>query len=195
MFVLFCQRSFCIELCQLDVTSFPFRMTSWHRNAWEVIRRALEYFAHAAKARYCCCCSICLVVHYSRLDVYFWTIYEQVSPSQFEAHAGWASRRKPWVFLWFFFGIFSGHLFWVTILSEYIVWGIWFPPQFPFAVTCTSIHQMESPFMSCQYNCQNWGSYQQRKTMICARSAQMEGTFYVVIAALEPSMQVFTFVW
>lgn len=58
-------------LCHLNVTCFPFMMTPWYRNAWEVIRRVLESFAHAAKARYCCCCSICLVVQYSCYDVYF----------------------------------------------------------------------------------------------------------------------------
>lgn len=53
----------------------------------------------------CRCCSTLvttLILHLKYLNVLrdlliYFSYWEQVSPSQFEAHAGWASRRKPWV--------------------------------------------------------------------------------------------------
>jgi hypothetical protein len=70
------------------------------RNCWQATRRDLAFSAHAAILRliFSCWCIVTLGIYLVR-DLIFLTFNEQVSPSQFEAHAGWASRRKPWVFI------------------------------------------------------------------------------------------------
>lgn len=62
------------------------------RNCSEATKWVLEYIVTAARVRYFC---ILCTLHHALSIGSKLVFCVQVSPSLFEAHAGWASRRKP----------------------------------------------------------------------------------------------------
>ncbi|GMP28032.1 hypothetical protein CsSME_00003748 [Camellia sinensis var. sinensis] len=53
----------------------------------------LAYFVHGQK---------CTEDYKKGFGIFCFCCQSEVSPSQFEAHAGWASRRKPYLHIFFF---------------------------------------------------------------------------------------------
>lgn len=69
------------------------------RNCWWATRRDLAFSVHAATLRYFLFWRIYIFPGFLVGDLISWHFDGQVSPSTFEAHAGFASRRKPWVYM------------------------------------------------------------------------------------------------
>jgi hypothetical protein len=70
-----------------------------NRNILRVLKRNLELFVDAATLRYLCLFPLYVCGHTSGIlsskDNTLNFLIVQISPAQFEIHAGWAYRRKP----------------------------------------------------------------------------------------------------